>query len=195
MAKATTSAPPPSPPSASNKKHTPPKHASWFVACFAVLIALAALYISWQQSQNIKQTASAFDATLTMLTEQQSNNAARLAAHSTNTQVSQTTWQNKLDTVNNTLQTTLKEYTNLSDDWRLLKARHLLELAVLNAHWSTDKEATVAMLREADAFLAPIHNPKLLPVREGLAQDTNRTAQYANNRCYGFAYTSGCHSS
>jgi len=160
------------------KKHPAPKRTPWLIACFAVLIALAALYMSWQQNQTIKQTTHAFDATLTMITEQQSNNTARLAAHSANAETSQTTWQNKLDTVNNTLQTTLKEYTNLSDDWRLLKARHLLELAVLNAHWSTDKDATVAMLREADAFLAPIHNPKLLPVREGLAQDI--TEQLSN---------------
>lgn len=147
------------------------KNTSWLIACVAVLIALASLYMSWQQRQNIKQATTAFDATLIMLTEQQSSNAARLAAHSANAEISQANWQEKLDSINNILQTTRQEYANLSDDWRLLKARHLLELAVLNAHWSTDKDATVAMLREADAILAPMHNPKLLSVREGLAQD------------------------
>jgi len=152
-------------------KTTSPKYSLWLVASLAILIALSALYMNWQLSQTIKRSTHAFDATLTMLTEQQSNTEARLQSHRTTTQTDQTTWQSKINTLENTLQATLKEYTNLSDDWRLLKARHLLELAALNAHWSTNKDATIAMLREADVFLAPIHNPKLLPVREGLAHD------------------------
>lgn len=154
-----------------NKKHLAPKRTPWLVATLAMLLALAALFMTWHLTQTIQQKAHAFDAAIIMLNGQQSNNEARLAAQHASAQTIQATWQAKLDTLNNTLQTTLKEYSNLSDDWRLLKARHLLELAALNAHWSTDKETTVAMLREADVFLAPIHNPKLLPVREGLAQD------------------------
>lgn len=169
MAKTTTKTP--TPPSAPNKKHPAPKPGMWLVVCLAVFIALAAIFMSWKLNQTFTNKTARLDATLTMLTEQQSNNAARLEAYRARASVEQNTWQDKLNTLNNTLQTTLKEYSNLSDDWRLLKARHLLELAALNAHWSTDKDATVAMLREADAFLGPLHNPKLLPVREGLAQD------------------------
>jgi uroporphyrin-III C-methyltransferase len=154
-----------------NKKHLAPKRTPWLIATLAMLLALAALFMTWQLTQTIQQKTHAFDTAIIMLNGQQSNNEARLATQHANTETIQATWQAKLDTLNNTLKTTLKEYANLSDDWRLLKARHLLELAALNAHWSTDKDATVAMLREADTFLAPIHNPKLLPVREGLAQD------------------------
>jgi len=152
------------------KQHVPPKPTTWLIASIAILFVLTMFFIYWQL-QAIQQKTNALDTAFTLLTEQQNSNEARLKAYQVNTQKTQAAWQDDLNTLNKTLKTTLKEYTNLSDDWRLLKARYLLELAVLNAHWGTDKSVTVAMLREADTFLAPIHNPKLLPVREGLAQD------------------------
>lgn len=153
------------------KKNSTPKRSLWFITTFAMLLALAALMMTWQLTQTLQEKTKAFDAALIMLNGQQINNEARLEAQYAKTEETQATWQAKLDNLDNTLQITRKEYSNLSDDWRLLKVRHLLELAALNAHWSTDKDTTIAMLREADAFLTPIHNPKLVDVQKGLAHD------------------------
>jgi len=160
-------------PSEQNAKTKPsaPKNIAWLVALCAMLLAIAALLMNWQLTQTIKHKADTFDTELDQLNEQQTAHEARIEEQYLNTQKAQATWQNKLDTLSTTLETTRKEYSNLSDDWRLLKARHLLELATMNAHWSNDKDTTVAMLREADTILAPIHNPKLIAVREGLAHD------------------------
>ncbi|MDF1684457.1 MAG: uroporphyrinogen-III C-methyltransferase [Legionellaceae bacterium] len=147
------------------------KNTSWLIALCAMLLAIAALLMNWQLTQSMKHQTDAFDTDLEQLNEQQTAHEARLEDQYLNTKKAQATWQNKLDALTTSLETTRKEYNNLSDDWRLLKARHLLELAVMNAHWGSDKDTTVAMLREADTILAPIHNPKLIAVREGLAHD------------------------
>ncbi|NCT56970.1 MAG: hypothetical protein GW760_04565 [Legionella sp.] len=155
----------------SKTKPSASKNIPWLIAIGAMLLAITALVITWQLAQTIQHKTHHIDTGLSLLNEQQADLEARLETQHLHIQKSQATWQEKLNTLSNNLQATRQEYNNLSDDWRLLKARHLLELAVLNAHWGTDKDTTIAMLREADAILAPIHNAKLLSVREGLAHD------------------------
>ena len=46
-------------------------------------------------------------------------------------------------------------------------------MASLNAHWDTNHTSTTAMLKEADAILAPLHNPALLAVRKAIALDVH----------------------
>jgi len=152
-------------------KLSAPKNNVWLIALCATLLAFGALFMTWQLTQTIQYKSQTFDAALDLLNEQQTAYEARLEDQYLSTQKAQATWQHKLDTLSTSLETTRKEYNNLSDDWRLSKARHLLELAAINAHWGNDKDTTVAMLREADTILAPIHNPKLIAVREGLAHD------------------------
>lgn len=162
-----------SPPSEKNVKPKPsaPKNKAWLIALCATLLALGSLCMTWKLTQTIQHKSQTFDAALDLLNDQQTAYEARLENQYLDTKKNQATWQHKLDTLSTSLETTRKEYNNLSDDWRLSKARHLLELAAINAHWSNDKDTTVAMLREADTILAPIHNPKLIAVREGLAHD------------------------
>ena len=147
----------------------------WLFAIFALAAALTSLYLNHQLRHAIKQQTYTFDATLSMLTQQQSSTEARLQAHRAITQSHEERANREQRAFEKKLRATLAEYSNVSDDWRLLKARHLLELAQLNAHWSTDKASTVAMLNEADAVLAPLHNPALLNVRKALAEDLHAT--------------------
>ncbi|MDF1827035.1 MAG: uroporphyrinogen-III C-methyltransferase [Legionellaceae bacterium] len=158
-----------SPPS--KTKPSVSKNIPWLIALGAMLLAISALVLTWQLTQTIEHQTHHINTGLSLLNEQQANLEARLKNQHIHVQKTQATWQEKLNTLSNNLQDTRQEYNNLTDDWRLLKARHLLELAALNAHWGTDKDTTIAMLREADTILAPIHHSKLLAVREGLAHD------------------------
>ncbi|MCH9756256.1 MAG: uroporphyrinogen-III C-methyltransferase [Gammaproteobacteria bacterium] len=152
-----------------------PKMGIQLFVVFAILIALAALYMNWQLTQSVHQQKHTFDATLNMLTQQQSNIEARLQAHRAVTQSHEARVKQERSAFEKNLKTTLTQCQNVSDDWRLHKARHLLELAGLNAHWSTDTASTKAMLNEADAILSPLHNPALIAVRKALAHDIHAT--------------------
>lgn len=59
-------------------------------------------------------------------------------------------------------------------DWVLLKARYVLELAQLNAHWGFDDETTRALLDQADSLLASLQETGLNEVRSAIA--TEKTA-------------------
>lgn len=58
-----------------------------------------------------------------------------------------------------------------NNDWLLLKARYYLELSTINAKWSNDAPTTVALLHEADALLAILHDPRTTPIRQAIAEE------------------------
>jgi uroporphyrin-3 C-methyltransferase len=72
------------------------------------------------------------------------------------------------------VQLVLQSQTYQSNDWTLLKARYYLELAQMNASWSDNVEATIALLTQADLLLASIHDTQLLDVRRAIADEKNR---------------------
>lgn len=151
---------------------TTPKKPSTFpftkILCsLAILTAIAALYVNWQLREALSQNTS----TVTSLAQQQTSTEARLQAYRSATQEHELRAKSERLNLAKSLNLTRAACENVSEDWRLQKARHLLELAQLNAHWSQDKASTIAMLTEADKTLAPLHNPALLDVRGALADD------------------------
>lgn len=82
------------------------------------------------------------------------------------------TTQEELGRVNKTLSTTLQEHNYRNNDWILLKARYYLELAVINARWSDNSSTTLALLKQADALLANLHEPALLSIRQAIANNS-----------------------
>ncbi|MDF1677684.1 MAG: uroporphyrinogen-III C-methyltransferase [Legionellaceae bacterium] len=148
--------------------------ALWLLTLFAILAALTALYMNQQLAHNLEKQFTSLHATLDVLTQQQTNTEARLKAYRAVTMSREARSEKARLEFEKNLKETLQQHQNTSDDWRLLKARHLLELAGLNAHWSHDKDATAAMLSEADTILAPLHNPALISVRKALAHDIHQ---------------------
>lgn len=63
------------------------------------------------------------------------------------------------------------QLSDRNEDWFLLKARHYLELAQINAHWTKDQETTIAMLQEADSLLKNISDNDIFTIRQKLAQE------------------------
>ncbi|MDX2347174.1 MAG: uroporphyrinogen-III C-methyltransferase [Legionella sp.] len=156
---------------AETKTSKKPKLGIWLFITLTLVIALTALYMNQKLAKSITQQSKTFDATLNMLLQQQSSTEARLQAYRAVTASHEERAKVARETLEKNLTIALKEQHHVSDDWRLLKARYLLELANINAHWSTDKPSTFAMLTEADAILAPLHNPSLVTVRQALADD------------------------
>ncbi len=55
----------------------------------------------------------------------------------------------------------------------LIKARYYLQIAQINAHWSDNQQATLALLQSADSLLAQLHDPRLFKVRQAIAKETS----------------------
>jgi uroporphyrin-III C-methyltransferase len=142
-----------------------------------LVIALTALYMNQKLARTLDKQSKTFDTTLSMLVQQQSSTEARLQAYRAVTASREARAKQARDAFEKKLTATLNEQHHVSDDWRLLKAQYLLELAGLNAHWSTDKNSTLAMLKEADEILTPLHNPALIHVRQAIAHDIQAIAQ------------------
>ncbi len=146
----------------------------WLLTLFAVFAAITALYMNQQLAHGLEKQYTSLHATLDILTQQQTNTEARLKAYRAVTMSREARSEQARLEFEKNLKESLQQYKNTSDDWRLLKARHLLELAELSAHWSHDKETTAAMLSEADTILSPLHNPALIPVRKALSHDIHQ---------------------
>lgn len=79
--------------------------------------------------------------------------------------------QSAMRALNRQLQTTLQQPLYQKQDWLLLKARYYLELAQVNAHWSSDQEASIALLQQADALLATASEQEVLTIRQAIAKE------------------------
>jgi uroporphyrin-III C-methyltransferase len=143
----------------------------WILTTLAIIFAISALYISLHLTHTLDQQAQTFESNRAMLIQQQSGTEARLQAHRVEAQTNETNAKTAIDTLRNNVKSTLAECNHVSDDWRLEKARYLLEIAQQQAHWTHDNASTYAMLEEADTILAPLRNPALVSVREALAHD------------------------
>jgi uroporphyrin-III C-methyltransferase len=165
------------------QKKTPPKAKPilWLFVTVTAILAIIALYISLHLTRKIDQQAQTFDATRAMLIQQQSGTEARFQAHRVEAQTNATHAKIAMDNLKNTTKSTLTECKHVSDDWRLEKARYLLELAQQQAHWTHDNASTFAMLNEADTILAPLRNPSLVSVREALAHDISEQKSAPTN--------------
>lgn len=80
--------------------------------------------------------------------------------------------QEELSRVNKTLSSALKEHWYQNNDWVILKARHYLELATINAHWGDNPTTTLALLQQANTLLANLHEPALFAIRQAIAKDS-----------------------
>lgn len=83
----------------------------------------------------------------------------------------QTNLQGKFDSLNKELQTAMSQRLYQNQDWVLLKARYYLELAQINAHWSDNYEATIALLQQADNLLNQLNAPRIFEIRQVIAKE------------------------
>ena len=81
--------------------------------------------------------------------------------------------QTQVNLIDKRLQILLQQQSYKVTDWTLLKARYYLELAQMNAYWSDNIDATDALLSQADALLATVHEPRVFSVRGAIATEKN----------------------
>lgn len=77
----------------------------------------------------------------------------------------------KRDVLDKQMNTVLHQQRYLANDWVLLKARNYLELAQTNTYWHYETQETSALLRQADALLADMHEQPALDIRRAIAEE------------------------
>lgn len=129
-------------------------------------------YYAYQQlrqsmTTTITKTIAPFSLQLQALKQEQMETRAEFDA----TKITLDQLHEKLGNLDTALANRLREPTHKTDNWPLLKARYLLELAQLNAHWTDDSKTSIAILKEADELLSTLQTDRVFTIRQGLSKD------------------------
>ncbi|MBA3537673.1 MAG: uroporphyrinogen-III C-methyltransferase [Tatlockia sp.] len=159
-------------------KKMSPKHSffglpffSMALATIALLLGVYAIYMTHYSHQlRTQQTNLEIDT----LKKQQSADNESINSLEETVSKSQTNLQGQVEELEKKLQTAVQQSFYQKQDWHLLKARYYLELAQINAHWSNEQQATIALLQQADALLANDSNHQLFPVRQAIAEEISQ---------------------
>lgn len=144
------------------------------VSGISVALALTALIIvqaNKKLEKNLLQENKILSAELTKIKESQKSALDQVEEKTADIHKNQGELENKFNGLNKDLQTALKQSLYQNQDWLLLKARYYLELAQINAHWSNNFNATIALLRQADNLLKQLNAPKVFEVRQTIAKE------------------------
>jgi uroporphyrin-3 C-methyltransferase len=140
------------------------------LALVSLIAFVLSLYTSIKFWQIQNQKAS-FDEELDKLKQQQTVMDKQFSSMKQNMEDMLLESQKKFTALNTNLQSALTERLYQKQDWLLLKARHYLELAQINAHWSDDPKIAIALLQQADSILQELSLQPIFPVRQVIAKE------------------------
>lgn len=137
------------------------------IAGVALICGLYATYTNLKLHQTASQQTLEIDA----LKQQQLDNKTSNTAITHTLNQMQTKLQQRMQKLEKNVQTAMQQRLYQKQDWLLLKARYYLELAQINAHWSEDQQATIALLQQADALLITFGDQESFTVRQAIARE------------------------
>ncbi len=146
-----------------------------FISAVIIVIAVAcsiyAIYTNLQFRQVTTQQINTLLSQINTLKQQQNDNETQIDSTMKVVNASQEKLHNKINTLDRSLQNAVQQRLYQTKDWLLLKARYCLELAQINAHWSDNTDTTVAILQQADALLADVHDQRSFLVRQAISKE------------------------
>ena len=137
------------------------------ISLIAFVLSLSVNFKLWQ----LQNQKTYFDEGLNKLKQQQSNMDMQLSSMKENMEDMLHESQKKITALNTNLQSALSERLYQKQDWLLLKARHYLELAQVNAHWGDDPKIAIALLQQADSILQELTLQQIFPIRQVIAKE------------------------
>jgi len=140
------------------------------IAILALVVATNSLYLAWFMYQENASYATS----ILLLKQQQIATSNKLHDNIQNIDNLEKKLQTRIKELNDNLHKALKERLYQQQDWILLKARHYLELAQVNQHWSADNKASIALLQQADTLLKDISDQRVFQVRQTIAAEISR---------------------
>lgn len=140
---------------------------AFIAAAAAIAIAGYSMHSNQQIQNNLVEDNKKLAAQLKQIQQDQTDTNKDLKS-------AQTSFQTTVDglaTLNQQVQTTLNQNHFKQDDWLLLKARYYIQLAQINAHWSSDYNSAIALLVQADEVLKQLNETKVFEIRQSLAKE------------------------
>lgn len=141
------------------------------LALGALGTGLCTLFLHKQLKNELTAGKASFFTQLEQLKQNQTQALKQIKGQLSDTVEAQTQLQARFENLSNQLQNAMNQKFYQNQDWLLLKARHYLELAQINAHWNDNLVATTALLEQADQLLKPINDPKIFNIRQAIAKD------------------------
>lgn len=154
-----------------NNTHSNMRIITLIIALVALGCALYVFITNTKYHQGSSQEISRLKAELNSLTSEQKTTEARQKETLHTLNKTQGKLKAQLTSMDQQLQTALQQRLYQSKDWLLLKVRYFLELAEINAHWTDNSEATIALLKQADALLAEVHDSRFFTVRQHIQKE------------------------
>lgn len=156
------------------KGNCPHRHWKALFPCAALLALILASVNFWQMnlSSKLQATQNArIDAVFLSYKADMDKQRREVNQTIQGLNASEQQLQTRVDELNKQLQTALQKKLYQKQDWLLQKAKHYLELAQINIHWTNDPNASIAMLQEADTILRELPDQRLFPVRQSIAAE------------------------
>jgi len=144
---------------------------AFFIAFIALMSSGYSLYSAFHQRRIKSMQIEHILNQVASLRQQQLDTKAQIDNAMQSITESDNALKNKLDSLSKHLQDGLQQRSYKTKDWLLIKARHYLELAQMNANWGTDLQTTTALLEEADALLADIPDQRTFMIRQAIAKE------------------------
>ncbi|WP_454782785.1 uroporphyrinogen-III C-methyltransferase [Legionella sp. WA2022007384] len=144
---------------------------AFVVALVALGVAAYTVFKNHQLEHQLSKTQNSFTTQLQQLEQSQVQAEEHTNTRENKTEEIQTQWQAKFENLSKQIQNAMQQKFYQNQDWLLLKARYYLELAQINAHWSNESDATIALLEQSDQLLKQLNDPKILNIRQAIAKD------------------------
>jgi len=143
------------------------------IAIAALIIAGYTYYANYHLNQSVTEENQQLSGVLHQLQQQQSGFEQHINTKANEQQKAHHAVEQKIANVTKQMQILSNKKGNQNQDWLLLKARYYLELAQINAHWSSEANAlsTIELLQQADTILGQINTPELFKIRQTIAKE------------------------
>jgi uroporphyrin-3 C-methyltransferase len=153
------------------EKNSPPSKVKCIISLLTALVALIALGTAAYTFFLNQQIQKELDLKLSQLEQKQEEAQEQINKKTQGAEEAQAQLEKKITHLKTQVQNAMNQRFYQKQDWLLLKARYYLELAQINAHWSTNFESTVALLNEADTLLKQFNEPQIFAIRQAIAKD------------------------
>ncbi len=149
------------------------------LACLAFALAGYSCFGLYQAHQDLSLQKQSLHALIQQTAQQQTAAMQKNNIQLTQLQQQNTQRDEQINALSMAVERIKNQKTSQPQDWLLLKARHYIELAQINAHWGThfNDGSTALLLEQADLILAQINSPRLFKIRQIIAQELLQARQ------------------
>lgn len=144
---------------------------TFLLAIIACVMAFYTVQLNKQIQNSFNRKQASLGAEIEQLKANQNQTRDQINSALDTTKQDQAKLKSAFDHFDKEFQGAMKQHQYQTQDWLLLKAKYYLELAQINAQWSTNPDVTIALLQEGDKLLQELNSTEIFAVRQSIAKD------------------------